>query len=195
MEPSSPSLSSSMANPDPLEVKRRNAKPMTEKGSTGLSTVLIIIAVAMVGGFLLWLYRSSQAIEEEVAPVMVEEEAGEKLDLAALSQNPTASVGKTIDIDRVAVLQSLGRGVFLVQLQSGTAEEAGVSFPVLLSPDLIARNTQVYGGDVVRLFGRVYSLNDSIRGQWVEAGAVAQGSAGDIPAVASFLLADSLDVR
>ncbi len=165
---------------------------MRQKGSTGLSTVLIIIAVAMVGGFLLWLYRTSQSLEDEVAPVMAEEGS---LDLLALSQDPAMSVGKVADIGEVAVLQSLGRGVFLVQLASVEAEGEGTAYPVLLSPDLIAGNTQVYGGDVVSLHGRVYSLNDSIRGQWVEAGAVNEAAAGSIPGITSFLLADSLEVQ
>ena len=165
--------------------------PMTQRGSTGLSTVLIIIAVAMVGGFLLWLYRTSQSLEEEVAPVMVEE----SLDLLALSRDPETSVGKVAVIGEVAVLQSLGRGVFLVQLPSVEAEGEGSAYPVLMSPDLIAGNTQVYGGDVVSLHGRVYSLNDSIRGQWVSAGAVNEAAAGSIPGIMSFLFADSLEVQ
>ena len=156
---------------------------MRERGSTGLSTVLIIIAVAMVGGFLLWLYRTSQSLEE-VTPVLVEEEAEDILDLAALSQDPATSVGMVAS-----------RGVFLVQLAPSEAEGDGSAYPVLLSPDLIAGDTQVYGGDVVKLHGRVYSLNDSIRGQWVQAGAVNEAAAGSIPGIASFLLADSLEVQ
>lgn len=167
---------------------------MTQRGSTGLSTVLIIIAVAMVGGFLLWLYRTAQSLED-VAPVMVEEEGEGFLDLVALSQAPGTSVGMVAKIGEVAVLQSLGRGVFLVQLASAEAEGEASAYPVLLSPDLIAGDTQVYGGDVVSLHGRVYSLNDSIRGQWVQAGAVNEAAAGNIPAIASFLLADSLEIQ
>ncbi|MCK5410536.1 MAG: hypothetical protein KAJ67_00500 [Gemmatimonadetes bacterium] len=163
---------------------------MTRKGSTGLSTVLIIVAVALVGGFLLWLYQQSAALEE-ATPVMVEE-VGEVVDLVVLSQDPSASIGRVADIVSVAVVQSLGRGVFLVGLTS--ADEAR-PFPVLLSPDLIARNTQVYGGDVVRLYGRIYSLNDSIRSQWVELGAVNEAAAEAIPQGTSFLLADSLELK
>jgi hypothetical protein len=66
---------------------------------------------------------------------------------------------------------------------------------VLLSPDLIARNTKVYGGDVVRLYGHIYSLNDSIRSQWVELGAVNEAAAEAIPQGTSFLLADSLELK
>lgn len=167
---------------------------MTQRGSTGLSTVLIIIAVAMVGGFLLWLYQTSRTLEEEVTPVM-SEEAEETVDLAKLSENPAASVGRVADIGAVTVTRSLGRGVFLVGLAAGAGGGEGSAFPVLMSPDLIARNTQVYGGDVVRLYGRIYSLNDSIRGQWIGAGAVNEASAGDLPPVASFLLADSLSIQ
>jgi hypothetical protein len=169
---------------------------MMEKGSAGLSTVLIIIAVAMVGGFLLWLYRSSQALEDEVTPVMTEEE-GEgpaAITLLILSQDPAAAVGKTVDIGATQVARSLGRGVFLVRLTSLEADVEGAEYPVLLSPDLIAGGTQVYGGEVARVYGRIYSLNDSIRGQWVAAGAVEEGSAANIPAVTSFLLADSVAV-
>lgn len=169
--------------------------PMTQRGSTGLSTVLIIIAVAMVAGFLIWLYRTAQSLEDEVAPVMVEEGEEASLDLVALSQDPATSVGKTAAIGQVAVLQTLGRGVFLIQLASPEAEGEGSAYPVLLSPDLIAGNTQLYGGDVVSLHGRVYSLNDSIRGQWVSAGAVNEAAAASIPGIASFLLADSLEVQ
>lgn len=164
---------------------------MTQKGSTGLSTVLIIVAVALVGGFLLWLYRSSAALEE-ATPVMVEADVDDVVDLVVLSQGPSASVGRVADIVSVAVVQSLGRGVFLVGLAS--ASEAS-PFPVLLSPDLIARNTKVYGGDVVRLYGRIYSLNDSIRSQWVELGAVNEAAAEAIPQGTSFLLADSLELK
>ncbi len=164
---------------------------MTQKGSTGLSTVLIIFAVALVGGFLLWLYRSSAALEE-TTPVMLEADVGEVVDLVLLSQDPSASVGRVADIDSVAVVQTLGRGVFLVGLTS--ANEAS-PFPVLLSPDLIARNTQVYGGDVVWLYGHIYSLNDSIRSQWVELGAVNEADAEAIPQGTSFLLADSLELK
>lgn len=164
---------------------------MTQKGSTGLSTVLIIFAVALVGGFLLWLYRSSAALEE-TTPVMLEADVGEVVDLVLLSQDPSASVGRVADIDSVAVVQTLGRGVFLVGLTS--ANEAS-PFPVLLSPDLIARNTQVYGGDVVWLYGHIYSLNDSIRSQWVELGAVNEANAEAIPQGTSFLLADSLELK
>jgi hypothetical protein len=169
---------------------------MTEKGSTGLSTVLIIIAVAMVSGFLIWLYRSSQALEEEVTPVMAEEgsEGPATITLLVLSQDPAASVGETVDIGATQVARSLGRGVFLIRLTALEQDVEGAEYPVLLSPDLIARDTQVYGGDVVRVYGRVYSLNDSIRGQWVAAGAVEEGSAANLPGVTSFLFADSVAV-
>ena len=169
---------------------------MTEKGSTGLSTVLIIIAVAMVSGFLLWLYRSSRALDEEVMPEMAEEEgeAPSAITLLTLSQDPAAAVGQAADIGATQVAQRLGRGVFLIRLTPLEQNVEGAEYPVLLAPDLIARDTQIYGGDVVRVYGHVYSLNDSIRGQWVTAGAVEQASAERIPAVTSFLLADTATV-
>jgi len=112
--------------------------------------------------------------------------------LVALSQDPSASIGRVADLASVPVMQSLGRGVFLVDL---TSANETTPFPVLLSPDLIALDTKLYGGDVVRLYGRIYSLNDSIRSRWVELGAVDEAAAEAIPQSMSFLLADSLELK
>ena len=86
----------------------------------------------------------------------------------------------------VGVSQSLGRGVVTVDLDGEN------QYPVLLSPDIIARGTTLNSGDRVTVYGQVYALNDSIRGAWVERQAVDRANASAIPETVSFVLADSL---
>ena len=154
----------------------------------GASTLLMVVAVVAVVGFMFWLNKKTSSYEPEVAPVLEEAAAAEVVDLnaAALASDPAAAVGETGWLRSVTVDQKLGRGVFSVML-----DEASV-YPVLLSTDLIQLDTQVYGQDVVTLYGHVFTLNDSIRSEWVSQAAVDQGNASAIPASPSFIMADSV---
>ena len=109
-----------------------------------------------------------------------------------LLNDPGGSIGRAAVVDSIAVATGLGQGAFALALSETT------SYPVLLSPDAIQRlraaNTTLYGGDLVFVRGRVYTLNDSIRGAWVNSGAVDAGMAENIPIGPSFLLADSVFV-
>ncbi len=165
---------------------------MQRKGAAGLTTVLGVAAVVLTAGFLFWLYQRSSTLEEGVQPVMEDtaavEEGPPALTLEELTADPAAAIGRRAALEGAEVAGSLGRGAFVVQMG-----ETG--YPVLLSGDLIQRDLQLYGGDVVSVWGRVYTLNDSIQGAWVEAGAVNEGQRAAIPSSASFLLADSLVIR
>lgn len=165
---------------------------MSRRGAAGLTTVLAVAAFVLTAGFLYWLHRSSAELEERVEPAL-EEEGGEEglpvLTVNQLAADPAAAAGSRAAVLEAEVSARLGRAVFTLRLADT------LQYPVLLSRDLIQRETEVYGGDVVSAWGQVYSLNDSIRGVWVEAGAVDEGQRQAIPAAASFLLADSLDVR
>ena len=89
----------------------------------------------------------------------------------------------------VTVNQRLGRAAFSIGL------DAESSLPVLLSPDLIRRGTEVYANDRVSMHGKLFVLNDSIKGEWVNQEAVDAGNAGVIPDAPGFFLADSLSVN
>lgn len=155
----------------------------------GASTGLMVVAVLAVVGFMWWLDRKADSYGTEVAPVLEEEvvdSAPVDISIAALAAEPGAAVGETGYLRSVPVAQRLGRGAFALQLDSAS------TYPVLLSADLIQRDTQVYGGDVVTLYGHVFTLNDSIRAVWVEQDAVDQENAGAVPISPSFIMADSL---
>jgi hypothetical protein len=153
----------------------------------GASTLLMVVAVVAVVGFMFWLDRKSNSFDAGVEPVL-EEAAAEVVDLdtSMLASDPGSLVGQTGWLRTVAVDQALGRGVFSVALDSVNI------YPILLSSDLIQMDTRVYGGDVVTLYGHIFTLNDSIRSEWVNQEAVDQLNASSIPQVPSFMIADSL---
>jgi hypothetical protein len=155
----------------------------------GASTMLMVVAVLAVVGFMWWLDRKAGSLETEVEPVLEEEVVEvEPVDLnsASLVADPAGVVGEIGYLRSVDVAQRLGRGAFTVQLDSA------VTYPVLMSADLIQRDLQAYAGDNVTLYGHVFTLNDSIRSVWVDQGAVDGNNAGAIPASPSFIMADSL---
>jgi hypothetical protein len=147
----------------------------------------MVVAVIAVVGFMYWLNRKSDSYEQEVAPVMEEDVAAEVVDInsASLAADPARAVGETGWLRSVTVDQRLGRGAFSVRL-------GDMTYPVLLSSDLIQLDTQVYGEDVVSLYGHVFTFNDSISSEWVSQEAVDQDNASAIPASPSFMMADSV---
>lgn len=161
---------------------------MSNEGASGLTTILGIAALVVTAGFLFWLYQRSASVEP-VEPVMEDTTATESaLTLDDLRADPEGVAGEAADLDSVEVASRLGRGAFTLRLDSASL------YPVLMAPDLIQRGTQIYGGDMVSIWGNFYPLNDSIRSVWVERGAVDAEQEGAIPGRATFLLADSLQV-
>ena len=154
----------------------------------GASTILMVVAVLAVVGFMWWLDRKAGSLDTEVAPVLEEVTESVPVDLnsAVFASDPASVVGETGYLRSIAVAERLGRGAFTLQL------DGDVTYPVLLSSDLIQMDTQVYGGDMVTLYGHVFTLNDSIRSVWVNQEAVDQENSSAIPMSPSFFMADSL---
>lgn len=158
----------------------------------GSSALLYVVAVVLIGGFMYWLYMQSQSIESSVEPSTQDSasaEAQQPVTLQQLTAEPDSAVGRRAVIDSIEIATGLGRGVFLIQVDSAR------TFPVLKNPTLIQEGDQLYGGDVVTVAGQVYSYTDSIAQTWVDRGAVNEGQAESLPGdsiTAAFLLADSL---
>jgi hypothetical protein len=155
----------------------------------GAATLWMMIAVIAVIGFLFWLNWKTDTLDSQVAATLDEEASGSEvvsITTLDLEGDPEAVVGQNIMLEFVPVAQRLGRGAFAINLaMEGT-------YPVLMSPDIIARGTEVVQGDQLTLFGHVFTFNDSIGAEWVSQGAVDEGNAGAIPDMPSFLLLDSL---
>lgn len=159
-------------------------------GLRGTTSLLLVVAIAVTGGFLYWVYQQAQSTESSLQPTLQDTaSSGQSVTAELLANDPSAAIGRNGMLDSVEVAQSLGRGVFTISANDT------VAVPVLLDSELIGRGATVYGGDRVTVGGRFYTLNDSIRSEWVGRGAVDSASAGDIPAVPAFMLADSLDIH
>jgi len=160
-------------------------------GRSGVSPILAIIAIAAIVGFFYWLNQESAALDTVVEPVMEEEVIAEAIDLntAAMAADFEGSIGQKGWIRFVTVGERLGRAAFTIGL------DAENSLPGLLSPDLIRRGTEIYWNDGVSMFGKVFVLNDSIRNEWVDQGAVDAENAEAIPSLPGFFLADSLSIN
>ncbi len=157
-------------------------------GFRGTTSLLLLVAVAATGGFLYWVYQQAQDTESSLQPTLQDSASG-PVTAEVLATDPTSAVGRTGMLDSIEVDQTLGRGVFTIAVNDS------VSMPILLGTELIQRGATVYGGDRVTVGGRFYTLNDSIRTEWVSRGAVDTASAGDIPVAPTFMLADSLDIH
>ena len=157
-------------------------------GSKGASRWLIVVAVLAMMSFFYWLTLQAQAYEREVQALTEEEATGELVEFipAQLAAEPGSVVGQNGVLRDLGVVIRLGRGAIAVDLD-GTS-----SYPVLLGSDIIRRNTMVLPGDRVTAYGRAYTLNDSIRAEWVNQEAVDVENSAAIPQTASFVLADSL---
>ena len=163
---------------------------MTSKGGAGIGVLLSVIAIVAVGVFMFWLNQRVAELPDPDAMV-VEEQA--PLTAAELLASSGRVVGRRAQLDSIPVALGLGRAVFSISLSDSTA------YPVLLNADWIARlqarGTRLYGGDRVSVHGQIFTLNDSIRVEWVEQGAVDQGMVVSLPRTSSFLLADSVEVH
>jgi hypothetical protein len=151
----------------------------------------MVVAVATMAGFLYWVYQEAQSVESSLQPTMQDTASATEgaLTRASLAADPGGAVGRSAALDSVEVSQNLGRAVFTVILNDS------VDYPILMDGQLLQRGATVYGGDRVTVEGQFYSLNDSIVQEWVSRGAVDSESRENVPAVASFMLADSLDIQ
>ena len=158
----------------------------------GSSALLYVVAVLLIGGFMYWLYMQTQSIESSVQPTMQDTAAAQgqqPLTLDEVASSPDSAIGSRAVLDSIPVSTGLGRGVFVVQLDSLR------TLPVLKNPTLIQQGQQLYGGDLITVAGQIYTYTDSIAQTWVQRGAVAEAQSGSLPAdsiTRAFLLADSL---
>lgn len=160
---------------------------MARPNLRGTSSLLLVVAIAAMGGFLFWLYQEASSLDEEVTPVM-EDDSEAQFTLDSLRESQDGLVGRTVTLDSAPVANSLGRGVFTLRLNDTLA------YPVLMQTDLIQMETNVIEGDQVTVRGRFYTLTDSIRSEWVSRGAVDSAATEEIPSSNSFMLADSVDI-
>jgi len=166
---------------------------MSNRGEGGLGAILSVVALVAIGAFMFWLNQQSDQVDAERAAAAAAAVEGERNVTAGdILADPSGTIGRHAVMDSVRVAAGLGQAAFALALTDS------VAFPVLMASDAIQRlrmaNITLYGGDIVYVEGRIYPLNDSIRGEWVTRGAVDEGMRASIPTTPSFLLADSVVV-
>jgi len=166
---------------------------MSNRGEGGLGAILSVVALVAIGAFMFWLNQQSNEIDaERAAAAEAAVEAEQDLTAGDILADLAGAIGRHAVMDSIRVAAGLGQAAFSLALTDS------VAFPVLMANDAIQRlraaNITLYGGDVVFVAGRIYALNDSIRGEWVAQGAVNEGMGESIPTTPSFLLADSVVV-
>jgi len=166
---------------------------MSNRGEGGLGAILSVVALVAIGAFMFWLNQQSDQVDAERAAAAAAAVEGERNVTAGdILADPSGTIGRHAVMDSVRVAAGLGQAAFALALTDS------VAFPVLMASDAIQRlrmaNITLYGGDIVYVEGRIYPLNDSIRGEWVTQGAVDEGMRASIPTTPSFLLADSVVV-
>jgi len=150
----------------------------SRRGAADLGTPLMIVAFLVIGGFLFWLYRESEAEEqlrmqeaaEETARIEAEERRSRMLvDAQAIQMDASPWEGDTIIVEEQAVASSLGSQGFWMEMPNGNP------FLISLSDGVKQESLSLQNGQGTTVTGVVTAMNDSILTAWTESGAIAEG--------------------
>ncbi|MEX2465540.1 MAG: hypothetical protein WD995_01435 [Gemmatimonadota bacterium] len=137
----------------------------------------MILAFAVIGGFLYWLngqaseeiamrqaYADSVAAAEEAeanrAPVI-------QADRIQMDASPYE--GDEIRLEEVPVASTIGSQGYWLEMPNGNP------FLVSVSPAVEVEGGDIEPGDMVSLTGRVMAVNDSVLTSWTDAGTIGDG--------------------
>ena len=152
----------------------------------GLTWVLALAAVVVVGGFLYWLGASS----EPTSVAVVEGEAADSADagpaatavaLGTFANAPDSYDGQTIRLESVDVASRLGNEAFWIQLPNQ------VPYLIKLDSAALSQAAAIQAGGKVTVTGPVRMMNDSVLGAWEQRG-VLQGTQRDEASFATSFL-------
>jgi hypothetical protein len=138
-----------------------------------MGTVLMILAFAIIGGFLFWL-RGQAANERALAIVEdtvtadtsddgVRVVTGEEIQLDA-----TPFEGQEIRLASFDIASLLGTQGFWLEMPNGNP------FLVSMSAEVMAEGVAVTPGGLATVTGVVHAMNDSTLTAWTEAGTIAE---------------------
>lgn len=136
------------------------------------STILAVVSVVLIAGFLWWLGVSSEptqvaVIEDEVADTAgVGEEARMDVTLAQIAAGPEAYVGRELAVRDVAVSSRMGAQAFWTELPNNQP------FLIKLDSTLIASQETVSSGERMLVRGMMHAMTDSVLTAWEASGAI-----------------------
>lgn len=138
-------------------------------GAANTAVPLMILAFAVVAGFMYWLSIASAAAAPEVAEGTepAAEETSGALTLDAFSTDVQAHLGQEVTISGLPVVSALGPHSFWTNLTDANE----TAFLVHLGGGMIASGATAAPGATVEVTGTVMAMSDSILNDWEAAGA------------------------
>jgi len=152
------------------------AENASRRGATDLGMPLMILAFAVIGGFMYWL--NGQAAAERALRIVedtVEADEGVYMGTAAtidpvnLQRDAAPYEGQEVRVVDLSVASMLGTQGFWLQLPNGNP------FLVSKSAALMAESPAVTPGELATVIGRVMTINDSVLSSWSGAGTIGDG--------------------
>jgi len=144
----------------------------SRRGAVDMGMVLMVLAFAVIGGFLFWL-SGQAALEREMAVVEdtttdepvddVRTVTGEEIQMDA-----TPFEGQEIRLPNFTVASLLGTQGFWLEMPNGNP------FLVSMSSEVMADGTTVSAGGTATVTGIVHAMSDSVLTAWTEAGSIAE---------------------
>lgn len=166
----------------------------SRRGAVEMGTVLMILAFAVIAGFIYWLNHQaaierSLEIVEDTTSSATEDEFADATPITgsdiAVDASPYENQLVRLDPQRVA--SPLGQQGFWLELQGGP-------FLVSMSDELIADSLGIADGDVVRVTGRITAMTPEIAAAWQESGRISEGDRVAAEFSDHFLAAERVDV-
>lgn len=149
----------------------------------------MILALALVGGFLVWLGVESEPTQIQV----VEEDAVEEdtttaadVSLDAFAANTDQYAGEDVRLTDIPVASLLGPRMFWTELPG---EQAGLTVPYLIALDTaaVADSLGPETGENVTVVGQVFEVTDSVLDGWVQSGVLQEAQRLEAEFASSYL--------
>ena len=151
----------------------------SRRGATNLGTPLMIVAVAVIGGFMFWLSGQTaadraqrQATADSIAAAEEERRATPGVTTVAaisLQMDATPYEGQVVRVEDLPVASTLGSQGYWLEMPNRNP------FLVSLSPQVRNQGVTAEAGDLATVEGRVVAINDSVLTAWTDAGTIADG--------------------
>jgi len=154
----------------------------SRRGSSGATTMMMVVAFVGIAGFVVWL-RSAAAPEEVVVVEEPVDDGIPRMTYAAFAADPISHAGQTIRITGLPVTSAFG--------SNGFWTEDAAKQPFLVH---VPGTVTIPGSGMAEVVGAVTSMSDSILTAWEASGHIA--GAGDRAAAEfseAFLEAESVE--
>jgi hypothetical protein len=170
----------------------------SRRGAADLGMPLMILAFAVLGGFLYWLsgqVATERALTAAADSAAAAEAAPEYTGTAQtitgeqIQMDAAPFLGEEVRLVDMPVASRLGTQGFWIEMPNGN--------PFLVSMDstLQASGLEVQQGDTTTVIGRVMAIGDSVLTAWTDAGTIGEGDRLAAEFATHFLAASEVEVQ